>query len=55
MTSSAITYAVELAVGLGCLAGAAATWQVRRLRWIAVVLAVAGLTAAGHSLSELVG
>jgi hypothetical protein len=48
-----VTYLVELAVGLGCLAGAVAAWRVPRVRWVAAVLAVAGLTAVAHSIVEL--
>jgi hypothetical protein len=39
----------ELAVGLACLAGAVVAWP-RRLRWIAAVLAVAGVVAVAHAV-----
>ncbi|HEY7659313.1 MAG TPA: hypothetical protein VIC58_01805 [Actinomycetota bacterium] len=48
-----LTDLVELAVGIGCLAGAAAAWRVRRLRWLAVVLAIAGMLAAIHAIVAL--
>lgn len=47
-----LTSVVEVAVGVACLAGAAGSW--RRLRWLAVVLAVAGILAVGHGILALV-
>ena len=49
----ALTYVVELLVGLGCLVAAAATLRDSRLRWIGVVLLVAGVAAIVHALVEL--
>ncbi|MGE5226190.1 MAG: hypothetical protein ACM3OO_04875 [Planctomycetaceae bacterium] len=50
-----LTYAVELLVGLACLAGAVPLW--RRgggaLRAAAAVLAVAGIAALVHAVVEL--
>jgi hypothetical protein len=47
-----LTDLVELAVGLACLAGAAAAWR-RGLRVAAVVLAVAGAAASAHAVVSL--
>ena len=47
------TYVVELLVGLGCLAGAAATVRQPRLRWLGVVLALAGGAAVVHAVAGL--
>jgi hypothetical protein len=43
-----VTYAVEIAVGLGCLAGVPSVWRSGRFRWLAGVLIVAGLAAVIH-------
>jgi hypothetical protein len=48
-----LTYITELAVGLGCVIAAVATARSRRLRWLALVLAVAGSTAIVHAIVEL--
>ena len=48
-----VTYAIELAVGLGCLVGVTAAWRVRRARWLAGLLLVAGLAALGHGILAL--
>jgi hypothetical protein len=48
-----LTYVTELAVGLGCVVAAVATARSRRLRWFALVLAVAGAAAIGHAIVEL--
>jgi hypothetical protein len=48
-----LTYVTELAVGLGCVVAAVATARSRRLRWLAVVLAVAGAAAIVHAVFEL--
>jgi hypothetical protein len=53
MRTSTATYLVELAVGLGCLAGAVAAWRLPRVRWLAVVLGLAGLAAVGHAVLQL--
>jgi hypothetical protein len=47
--SELITDAVELAVGAGCLAAGAGAWRRRALRWVAVLLLVAGLAAVVHA------
>ena len=51
--ADAATYVVELLVGLGCLVGAAATIRQARLRWLGIVLAVAGIAAIVHAVVEL--
>jgi hypothetical protein len=48
-----LTYVTELAVGLGCVLAALATARSHRLRWLALVLAVAGSTAIVHAIVEL--
>ena len=48
-----LTYITELAVGLGCVVAAVATARSRRLRWLALVLAIAGATAIVHAIVEL--
>jgi hypothetical protein len=48
-----ITYAVEIAVGLGCLAGVPWAWRSGRFRWLAGVLTVAGLSAVIHGAVAL--
>ena len=48
-----LTYVTELAVGLGCVVAAVATARSRRLRWLALVLGVAGATAIVHAVVEL--
>jgi hypothetical protein len=48
-----LTYVTELAVGLGCVVTAVATARSRRLRWFALVLAVAGAAAIVHAIVEL--
>ena len=50
-----ITYAIELAVGLGCLAGVPAAWRGGRTRWLAGILLVAGLAAVLHAVLALAG
>jgi hypothetical protein len=44
-----VTDLIELAVGAVCLIAAAATWR-RGVRLVGAVLALAGLTAAGHAI-----
>jgi peptidoglycan/LPS O-acetylase OafA/YrhL len=48
-----LTYVTELAVGLGCVVAAVATARSRRMRWLALVLAVAGATAIVHAIAQL--
>lgn len=48
-----LTYVTELAVGLGCMVAAVAAVRGRRLRWPALVLAVAGAAAIVHAIVEL--
>jgi hypothetical protein len=48
-----LTYVTELLVGLGCLAAAVATAGGPRLRWLALVLGVAGIAAIVHAIAEL--
>ena len=48
-----LTYVTELLVGLGCLVAAVATARSPRLRWLALVLGVAGVAAIGHAIVEL--
>ena len=51
----ALTYTVELAVGLGCLALAAQSWRrgVPFIRVAATLFALAGLAAIVHAIVEL--
>jgi peptidoglycan/LPS O-acetylase OafA/YrhL len=49
-----LTYVIELAVGLGCVVAAVPMARTPRSRWLAAVLAVAGLTAIVHAVSRLV-
>jgi hypothetical protein len=51
--AGALTYVVELLVGLGCLVAGAATVRGARNRWVGVVLVVAGAAAIVHALVEL--
>ena len=48
-----LTYAIELAVGLGCVAAAVPVLRTRRLRWLAIVLLVAGGAAIAHAAFRL--
>lgn len=50
-----VTYAIELAVGLGCVIGSVPALGHPRLRWFGVVLLVAGIAAVVHALVELLG
>ena len=50
-----MTYVVELLVGLGCLIAGTATLQRSHMRWVGVVLVVAGVVAIVHALAELLG
>jgi len=47
--SDALTYATELAVGLGCLAAAVALWRRGSFHALAVALAVGGVAATAHA------
>jgi hypothetical protein len=49
-----LTYLIELAVGLGCVVAAVPMARAPGRRWVAAVLAVAGLTAIAHAVSRLV-
>jgi hypothetical protein len=49
--SDALTYAIEIAVGLACLL--AAPQAFRRRLWAGAVAAVAGLAAVAHGLVAL--
>ena len=48
-----LTYVIELLVGLGCFVAAVATARTPRLRWLALVLGVAGIAAIVHAIVEL--
>jgi hypothetical protein len=48
-----LTDVTELLVGLGCVAAAVATARSPRLRWLALVLGVAGVAAIAHAIVEL--
>jgi len=50
---NAPTYAVELAVGVACLAAARAAWRTSRSRWPATILLVAGVAAVVHAAVAL--
>ena len=50
-----LTDVTELLVGLGCVAAAVATARSPRLRWLTLVLGVAGVAAIVHAIVELVG
>ena len=52
--SDAVTYVIEIGVGLACVASAVGLRRQRRLRWLAMLLAVAGLVAIAHGILELV-
>ncbi|MEX0650633.1 MAG: hypothetical protein WD186_01220 [Actinomycetota bacterium] len=49
-----VTWAIELGVGLACLAIGSVAIRGQRLRIVGVVLVVAGLAASGHALVQLV-
>ncbi|MGZ8618998.1 MAG: hypothetical protein ACXWYE_03765 [Actinomycetota bacterium] len=51
--SDTLTYAIELAVGLGCLAAAVGLWRRASLRALAVLFAVGGVAAAVHAVWAL--
>lgn len=52
--SDALTYGIEAAVGACCILAAVGAWRRSSLRWLAVVLAAAGLAALLHAASRLV-
>jgi hypothetical protein len=52
--SDALTYTIELAVGVGCLVAAVGLWRQPRLRILSLLFAIGGLAAAGHALWALV-
>jgi len=49
----AVTYAIELAVGLGCLVAAAGLWRQPRLRILAWLFVAGGVAAAAHAVWAL--
>ena len=49
-----MTYAIEVAVGLACVVSALGLRRRRRFRWLAILLAVAGMAAIVHGILELV-
>jgi len=50
-----LTWAIELGVGIACLAVAALSLRHPRLRLVGAVLLVAGVAAAGHAVVQLLG
>jgi uncharacterized membrane protein len=53
VVSDAVTYAIEVGVGLACLASAISLRRSSRPRWLAILLAAAGLAAIVHGVAEL--
>ena len=53
--NDALTYAIELAVGLATCASALAVRRTGRLGWLAGLLGLAGLAACVHAVLELIG
>jgi len=53
--SQTVTHVIELAVGLGCVIAAIPALRQRRLRWLGVVLLVAGAAAVVHATARLFG
>ena len=51
----ALTYGIELAVGVASLGAGVAVWRSSAPRWLAGLLVVAGVAAVVHALAELVG
>jgi len=45
---------VELAVGVACLLAGGGLWRSPGVRWVAIVLVVAGLAAAVHAVAAMV-
>ena len=50
--SDVVTYGIELAVGIACLAAAARLRRSRPLRWLALLLLVGGVAATVHALAS---
>jgi hypothetical protein len=48
-----LTYTIELAVGLGCLAAAVGLWRRASLRALAGLFAIGGVAAAAHAVWAL--
>ncbi len=48
-----MTWAIELGVGVACLAVAALAFGHPRMRLVGAVLLVAGMAAAGHAVFQL--
>jgi hypothetical protein len=46
-----LTDITELCVGLACLGAAPFAW--RRIRWLGVLLAIAGLAAVVHAIASM--
>jgi hypothetical protein len=51
--SDAVTYAIEVGVGLACVASALGLRRQPGLGWLAILLAIAGLVAIAHGVTEL--
>ncbi len=51
--SDVITSVVEVAVGVACLVGGVASWRRPRMRWLAALLAIAGVAAVAHGILAL--
>ncbi|MGH2539649.1 MAG: hypothetical protein ACRDGK_03935 [Actinomycetota bacterium] len=49
----ALTWVIELGVGVSCLAIAVPAFRSRRHRLVGLVLAVAGMAATVHALTQL--
>ncbi|HJS27863.1 MAG TPA: hypothetical protein VJ913_12140 [Actinomycetota bacterium] len=48
-----LAYAIELAVGLGCVGVAVPALRTSRLRWLGALLFVAGIAAIVHATIRL--
>ena len=48
-----MTYVIEVGVGFACLASAVGLRRSSRLRWLAILLAAAGLATIVHGATEL--
>jgi len=51
--SDAVTYAIEVGVGFACVASSVGLRRQRHLRWLSILLAIAGLVAIAHGIVEL--
>jgi hypothetical protein len=51
--SDAVTYAIELAVGVACIAAAVGLRRARTLRWLVALLIAGGVAATVHALVSL--